>query len=78
VKYLVYTLVEKGVSASSGKVDAVKNYPTPRNANDFRAFLGLASFYRRLVTNIAETAKSLTLFIKKPGICLGFCSTRGV
>jgi len=29
VKYLGYVLSEKGVSASSDKIDAVRNYPTP-------------------------------------------------
>ena len=43
VKYLNYVLSEK-VSASSDKIDAVRNYPTHRNAKDVRAFLGLASF----------------------------------
>jgi hypothetical protein len=65
VKYLGYTLSEKGVSASLDKVDAVKNYPTPRNTKDVRAFLGLASFYRRLVQNFAETARPLTQLTRR-------------
>jgi len=32
----------------------------PSNAKDIRAFLGLASFYRRLVPKFAEAAKPLT------------------
>jgi len=32
VRYFGYVLSEKGVSASSDKIDAVRNYPTPRNA----------------------------------------------
>jgi hypothetical protein len=65
VKYLGFVLSENGVSASADKVKAVKEYPIPKNAKDVRAFLGLASFYRRLVPNFAEVAKSLTLLIKK-------------
>jgi hypothetical protein len=41
IKYLGYTLSEKGISASSDKVDAVKHYPIPQNAKDVRAFLEL-------------------------------------
>jgi hypothetical protein len=48
------------MAASPDKIEAVKNYPVPRNARDVRAFLGLASFYRRLVPEFAETAKPLT------------------
>ena len=57
VKYLGYVL--SGVSTSSDKVDAVRNYPTPRNAKDVRAFLGLASFHRRLAPKFAEATKPL-------------------
>ena len=64
VKYLGYVLSE-GVYASSDKVDAVRNYPTPRNAKDVRAFLGLTSFYRRFVPKFAETAKPLTKLTRK-------------
>ena len=65
VKCLGYLLREKRVSASSDKKDAVKNYPTPRNAKDVRAFLGFASFYGRLVQKFAETAKPLTKLTRK-------------
>ena len=48
-------VIRKRVSASSDKIDAVRNYPTPRNVKDVRAFLGLASFYRRLVEKFADS-----------------------
>jgi len=60
VNYLGYVLSDNGVSASADKVKAVKNYPTPRSLKEVRAFLGLASFYWRLVPNFAESAKPLT------------------
>jgi hypothetical protein len=41
-------------------VKTIDNYPTPENSRDVRAFLGLASFYRKLISNFAETAKHLT------------------
>jgi hypothetical protein len=41
------------------------NYPVPRNAKDVKAFLGLASFYRRLVPKFANAAKHLTLLTIK-------------
>jgi hypothetical protein len=65
VKYLGFQLSENGVSACADKVKAVKEYPTPKNAMDVRAFLGLASFYRRLVPSFAEIAKPLTLLSRK-------------
>ena len=72
MKYLGYDLSEYGVSASADKVKAVKEYPTPKNVKDVRAFIVLASFYRRLVPNFAKIAKPLTsLTRKKPRFCVG-------
>jgi hypothetical protein len=65
VNYLGYAFSQGGVSASADKVKAVKNYPTPKNVRDVREFLGLASFYRRLVPEFAKIAKPLTTLILK-------------
>ena len=65
MQYLGFVLSENVVSASPEKVKAVKEYPTLKNAKDVRAFLGLTSFYRKLVPNIAEIAESLTILTRK-------------
>jgi hypothetical protein len=65
VQYLGFILSENGVAASADKVKAMRDYPTPKNAKDVRAFLGLASFYRRLVSKFAEAAKPLTILTRK-------------
>jgi hypothetical protein len=65
VQYLGYVLSERGISASPDKVKAVREYPTPKSVKDVRAFLGLASFYRRLVQNFAEVAKPITILTRK-------------
>jgi hypothetical protein len=57
MQYLGYIPSENGISPSPEKVKAVRQYPTPKCVRDVRAFLGLASFYRRLVQNFAEIAK---------------------
>jgi hypothetical protein len=54
LQYLGFVLSEDGISASPDKIKGVKDYPVPQNVKDVRAFLGLASFYRRLVPNFAE------------------------
>ena len=58
-------LTENGDSASADKVKAVKVYPTPKNAKDVRTFLGLASFYMRLVPKFAEAVRPLTTLTRK-------------
>jgi hypothetical protein len=64
VQYLGFILSENGVAASADKVKAMIQYSTPKNAKDVRAFLGLASFYRRLVQKFAEAAKPLTILTR--------------
>ena len=65
VQYLGFVLSEDGISASPDKVKAVRDYPVPKSVKEVRAFLGLASFYRRLVPNFAEVAKSLIILTRK-------------
>jgi len=65
VQYLGFVLSDKGVSASTDKMKAVREYPTPKNVKEVRAFLGLASFYRKLVPNFAQIAKPLTALTRK-------------
>jgi len=65
VTYLGHVLSERGISVSPEKVKAVREYPTPRNVKDVRSFLGLASFYRRLVQNFAEETEPLTILTRK-------------
>jgi len=57
-------LSENGFASSANKVKAVREYPTPKNAKDVTAFLGLDPFYWRLVPNFAEAAKPLTILTR--------------
>jgi hypothetical protein len=65
MQYLEYILSENGYSASTEKVKAVRQYPTLKCVRDVGAFLGLASFYRRLVPDFAEIAKPLSQLTRK-------------
>ena len=57
--------IRKGVASSPEKVKAVQIFPTPTCMKEVRSFLGLASFYRRLVPQFAEIAKPLTSLTRK-------------
>ena len=65
VEYLGYVVSQDGVSASPEKVRAVQNYPVPKTVREVRSFIGLASFYRRLIPNFAEISKPLTELLRK-------------
>jgi hypothetical protein len=65
VSYLDYTLSDRGIESSPEKLRVVQEYPTPKNVKDVRAFLGLCSFYRRLVPKFADIARPLTQLTRK-------------
>jgi hypothetical protein len=65
VQYLGHVISREGIRASPEKVKAVQDYPVPRTVKEVRSFLGLASFYRRLVPKFSEIAKPLTELTRK-------------
>ena len=67
VKYLGHLVSADGIKPDPRKVTAVRNLLTPVNNTEVRAFLGLASYYRRFIENFAGIAKPLTELIKTKG-----------
>ncbi|GJY82860.1 putative reverse transcriptase domain-containing protein [Tanacetum coccineum] len=47
------------------KIEAVKNWKSPRTLTEVRSFLGLAGYYRRFIENFYKVAKSLTILTQK-------------
>lgn len=53
------------VAPDPAKVESVKHYPVPSTVKQIRAFLGLASFYRRFIASFAAIAEPLTRLLRK-------------
>ena len=65
IKYLGHIVSEHGVKCDPAKIEAVQNCPTPKNVNDVRSFLGIASYYRKFIPNFSDIAFPLTQLTRK-------------
>ena len=65
VNYLGHKISKDGIATDPTKVEAVKNWPVPRNTSELRGFLGLCSYYRRFVKSFAELTHPLNQLLTK-------------
>ena len=54
VKSCGFLISAQGISSHPDKLKSIREWPTPANVNDARAFFGLAGFYRRFVRNFEK------------------------
>lgn len=64
VEYLGYVISVNGIKPNEKKIQAIKNWPIPRDLRQLRGFLGLSGYYRRFIKNYADIAKPLTLLMR--------------
>ena len=65
IQYLGHIVSAAEINPMPEKIHALKNWPTPHCLKDIRAFLGLASYYRKFVKGFATIAEPLTALTKK-------------
>ena len=65
VVYLGHEIGYGKVLPKESNVEAILNFPTPRNVRGVRSFLGLAGYYRRFVQNFSDIVGPLTSLLKK-------------
>lgn len=65
VTFLGHVISESGIEPDPEKVEAVKNWPRPKNLSETRAFVGLASYYRNHIRSFAEIARPLHALTRK-------------
>lgn len=65
VTYFGHIISEDGVKPDPIKVEAVMEFPQPKNPKNIKQFLSLAGYYRRFIKNFSKVSKSLTILLKK-------------
>ena len=65
IKFLGHVVSKDGISVDPAKVEAVLEWPAPKNATEVRSFLGLAGYYHRFVEGFSRTAMPLMELTKK-------------
>lgn len=51
VKYIGHIVSEEGIQTDPDKINKVKNWPTPKNPEEVRSFLGFVGYYRKFLEN---------------------------
>ena len=58
IQYLGHIISEEGIFVDPDKIEAIMNWPTPRNVTDVRYFMGLAGYYKRFIEVISKVHKT--------------------
>lgn len=65
IQYLGYCLSTTGIKATSDKIAAILNFPTPKNQKQLKGFLGLTNFYNKFTSKYAEATQPLLKLLQK-------------
>ncbi len=65
IKFLDYIIQSEQIKKNSKKMNAVRNWPSPKQVKKVQAFLGLMNYYQKFVSNYARIAEPLTQLTHK-------------
>jgi hypothetical protein len=64
VEFLGHHVGREGIRMMEDKLQAVNDWPVPKNVRDVRAFLGTAGYYRKFIRGFSQIAAPLTELTK--------------
>ena len=65
IEYLGHVVSEEGIRTAKSKLEAVKQYPVPKDVKSLRSFVGLVSYYRCFIPGFSRVAAPLYTLTKK-------------
>jgi hypothetical protein len=65
IHYLGHIISEEGILVDLEKVQAIREWPAPRNVTKVRSFMGLEGYYRRFMVGFSRIAHSITSLQRK-------------
>jgi hypothetical protein len=65
LNYFGHIVSSEGVKPDPNKVQAINDFPIPRNVTDVKSFLGLAGCYRKFIPQFSKIAKPLNDLLKE-------------
>ena len=65
VLYLGHVVSPLGISTDPSKIEAIKHWPTPKDAGDVRSGLGMFGYYRKFIKGYSQKARPLTRLTEK-------------
>ena len=76
VVYLGHEVGFGKVAPKSSNIQAILDFPVPKNRKNIMQFLGLTGYYRRFVANFSDVANPLSNLLKKMPLLFGTSSAR--
>lgn len=64
-EFLGFIITPGHIGMDDKKLDAIRDWPEPKNVKEVQSFLGFANFYRKFIMNYAKVSEPLTRLTRK-------------